>query len=173
MNAYRRIGLGCLLGVCLAAGFAARLESTAREQALGSARRSPGSTPGVLVAAARLEGASVDLRPLAVMLTVLKSLREHYVDQITPEDEGRMAYDSLRAMLSSLEDPNTRFLDPAQHKLASDAAEGAFHGIGAVLSIKKLKTGDFTEEHLVVVTPIQTGPAAKAGVKPGDDITAV
>ena len=162
------------MGICFAVGYAARLNSAAREEAvLGGARRSSTGAPGVMVAAARLEDASIDLRPLGLMLTVLKSLREHYVDQITPEDEGRMAYDSLRAMLSSLDDPNTRFLDPAQRKLVADAAQGTFHGIGVILAIKKVKTGSLTEEHLVVVTPIESGPAAKAGLKPGDDIVAV
>jgi len=147
----------------------------AREEAVLRALRRPAvSAPGISVAAARLESAgNIDLRPLEVMLTVLKSLREYYVDQISPDAEGKMTHDSLRAMLSSLDDPNTRFLDPAQHKLVADAAEGDFHGIGVILGIKRTKSGALSEERLIVITPVESGPAAKAGLRPGDDIIAV
>ena len=89
------------------------------------------------MASAKLEtGANIDLRPLETMLMVLKHLREHYVEQLSGADEGKMTHDSLRSMLASLNDPNTRFLDPAQRKLIDDAVEGKFHGIGAVLGIE-------------------------------------
>jgi len=42
-----------------------------------------------------------------------------------------------------------------------------------VLGIKRIKIGTITDEHLIVVTPVTSGPAAKAGVLPGDDIVAV
>jgi len=175
MSTFRRIGIGCLVGLCFAVGYGARLQGAAREEAILRAVRRPAvSAPGVSVAAARLEGAgNIDLRPLEVVWTVLKSLREHYVDQISPTDEGKMTYDSLRAMLASLNDPHTRFLDPAQRKLVTEAAAGRFHGIGVVLGVKKVKSRNLTEEHLIVIAPVATGPAATAGVKPGDDIVAV
>lgn len=129
--------------------------------------------PGTRVASVDVAAGNVDMRPLEIMLTVLKSLREHYVDQITPQQEGVMTHDSLRAMMALLDDPNSRFVDADQRKIIADANEGTFHGIGAILGVKKVKTGNITEEHLVVITPIETGPAAKAGVRPGDDIRAV
>ena len=175
MSTLRRIGTGCLVGLVFAAGYTARLHNMVREEAFARAfRQAPVSAPGTQVASAGLESAgSIDLRPLEIMLTVLTSLREHYVDQISPKDEGKMTHDSLRAMLASLGDQHTRFVDPDQRKLISDAAAGNFHGIGVILGVKRIKTGQVTDEHLIVVTPVESGPAAAAGLKPGDDIVAI
>ena len=92
MSTLRRIGTGCLVGLVFAAGYTARLHNMVREEAFARAfRQAPVSAPGTQVASAGLESAgSIDLRPLEIMLTVLKSLREHYVDQISPKDEGKM-----------------------------------------------------------------------------------
>jgi len=164
-----------LVGLCFAGGYAARSLSARGELAsAGLSQRGPVSAPGTSVASAKLEtGANIDLRPLETMLMVLKHLREHYVEQLSGADEGKMTHDSLRSMLASLNDPNTRFLDPAQRKLIDDAVEGKFHGIGAVLGIKSIKSGNLTEEHLIVVAPLEGGPAARAGLRPGDDIIEV
>ncbi len=171
MTTFRRIAIGCLVGLLFAAGFGARLNCAAHERAI--ARSFPTAMPGTRVASADVAAGNVDMRPLEIMLTVLKSLREHYVDQITPQQEGKMTHDSLRAMMALLDDPNSRFVDAEQRKIIADANEGTYHGIGAILGVKKVKTGNITEEHLVVVTPIEAGPAAKAGIKPGDDIRAI
>lgn len=175
MRTIHRIGIGFLVGLFFAGGYAARTMSMHREMAAaGLDHQGPVRAPGIPIASARLEGgANIDLRPLETMLMVLKHLREHYVEQLAPADEGKMTHDSIRAMLASLNDPNTRFLDPAQRKLLSDAREGKFHGIGAVLGIKRLTEGKVTDEHLVVIAPIEGGSADKAGLRPGDDIVEI
>jgi len=173
MKNYKTLIVILLITLCFAAGYTVR--TNAREKA--TVRRvsvSPVRAPGVPVATTQLRSAGdIDLGPLEIMLTVLRNVREHFVDPITPSDEGRMAREALRAMLASLQDPNTRFLDPEQLRLAREAAEGRFHGIGAILGMKKVKTGNIQEEHLVVITPIDSGPAAKAGLKSGDHIIAI
>ncbi|MDH7601451.1 MAG: S41 family peptidase [Armatimonadota bacterium] len=175
MKNYKASILVLLIAAFFAAGWAARIASIAQERAaIRQFGASPVRAPGVPIAATRLDSAAdIDLGPLEVMLTVLRSVREHFVDPIKPSDEGRMAREALRAMLASLDDPNTRFLDPDQMKLVGEALNGQYHGIGAFLAIKKIKVGNIQEEHLVVITPIDNGPAAKAGLRPGDDIVAI
>jgi carboxyl-terminal processing protease len=85
-------------------------------------------------------------------------------------------------MLASLNDPETRFIEPDHRKLLGEAREGKFYGIGAVTAIRqtirpntdKDKTKDtVSEEHLIVATVLPGGPADRAGLKPGDEIVAI
>lgn len=174
MRTIHRIGIGFLVGLFFAGGYAARGVSARHEVATGMSQQGPVSAPGIPIASARLEGgANIDLRPLETMLTVLKHLREHYVEQLSTSTEGKMTHESLRMMLASLNDPNTRFLEPKQRELVTDAEQGKYHGIGAMLGVKGVKNGGITEEHLVVIAPLEGGPAQKAGLKPGDDIVEI
>jgi len=174
MRSFHRIGIGCLVGLCFAAGYAARLSVDVRERAAAEVREKTISTQGARIASAGLEGAAgIDFRPIETLYSVLTNVREHYVEQLSSDNESQMTYGALRAMLSSLGDSNTRFLDPTQSRIVRDAVSGKFHGIGAVLGIRKVRTGDITDEHLIVLSVISTGPADRAGLKPGDDIVSV
>ncbi|MCE5322018.1 hypothetical protein LLG46_01745 [bacterium] len=170
MRTIYRIGIGLLVGLCFTAGYTVRLGITARENTALVEKKFPSLIQGTRIAAVNLQGADINFQPIQTLYVVVQNLREHYVEQLTKKDEGLMTYDALRAMLSSLGDPNTRFTDPDQKKLILDAQDGKFHGIGAMLGIKRIKTDGLTEEHLIVITPIPTGPAADAGLKSGDDI---
>lgn len=199
MRTYHRIGIGILVGLCFASGYYTRLQVMARDEAIETARaqnerRASSFSVGTRIASVGLEGAAdIDFRPIETLYSVIRSLKEHYVEQITPENEGKMTYDALKAMLGSLKDPNTRFLEPAQRKVVSDAYEGKFHGIGAVLGIKQIKTpadallvksdkaqgnaaaakDKIADEHLFVISVLPGSPAEKAGLKTGDDIIEV
>lgn len=179
MRTIHRIAIGVLIGLFFAGGYASRIVSANRARAIAIKRDA--SAEGTRVASARIaDVADVDIRPLQTLYDVLKSLREHYVEQLTIEDEGKMTYEAMRAMLASLADPNTRFVEPAQRKLVTDAQEGKFQGIGAILAIKQTWKANkdkpkepFSDERLVVATVLPDSPASKAGLRPGDEIVAV
>jgi carboxyl-terminal processing protease len=174
MRTYQRIGLGFLVGLLFASGYAARLHCAAAESRAHAARQVPLLAPGTRVAATNLDSAAnVDLRPLETLIFIVNSLRQHYVEQITDDVENKMAQDAVKGMLARLDDPNARFLDAEHKKIVQSATEGTFHGIGAVLAVKRIKVGEITDEHLVVVTALRSGPADEAGLRPGDDITAI
>jgi C-terminal processing protease CtpA/Prc len=183
MRTIHRIGIGLLVGLVFASGYATRIQCINRQQALARSSRNQATrlSQGTRVASTQLaDVADVDIRPLETLYTVLNRLKEHYVEQLTVEDEGKMTYDAVRTMLASFADPNTRFIEPAQRTVLADAEQGKFHGIGAILAIKQTwkpnkqkPSQPISEEHLIVATLLPNSPAAKAGLKPGDEIVAI
>jgi len=112
----------------------------------------------------------IDMRPMETFYSVLRLLREHYVEPIEDSQRRDLTYGALKNMLDSLKDPYTRFLEPEQKDLAEEARQGKFHGIGAVFGVRKLKNDDGTFEQLVVVSALPGSTAEKAGLKSGDVI---
>lgn len=82
-------------------------------------------------------------------------------------DEQQMYYYAAKGMAASTEDPYTRYYSPTEFKEYMDSNIGAYVGVGIVLSA----TQDTNE--LVVVMPYEGAPGDKAGVLPGDIITAI
>jgi carboxyl-terminal processing protease len=77
------------------------------------------------------------------------------------------AYEAIRGMLGSLDDPYTRFLDPREFKEMQIDTSGELSGVGIQLSLDK------ETKNLVVVSPIEGSPASRAGVQPKDVILAI
>lgn len=106
-----------------------------------------------------------------LVTTVLRMLRANYVDPITKEKETEMARGAVRGMMESLNDPDSRFLDPSERKLLDDAAIGRFHGLGTVFALRREKIGDLDVTKVIIVTPMPGSPAEKAGLRAGDSLT--
>lgn len=113
---------------------------------------------------------SMDLMQL--FYSVFKYVEKQHVDYM-PEMAKPMAYGAVRAMLQSLNDPNTRFLEPDEARLLREAAQGNFYGIGAVLTVVRKVTQDVERRELTVVAPLPGSPAERAGLEPGDVITEI
>jgi carboxyl-terminal processing protease len=77
------------------------------------------------------------------------------------------AYEAVRAMLASLGDQYTRFLDPKAFKDEDDAINSFVCGIG--ISLRPYQEA----KALIVNDVIEGGPAAKAGIEYGDEIVAI
>jgi carboxyl-terminal processing protease len=77
------------------------------------------------------------------------------------------AYKEIKVMLDTLNDPYTRFLDPHAFQDENDAIDARIVGIGINLQQQK------ETSHLIVTRTIEHGPAELAGVKAGDEITAI
>jgi carboxyl-terminal processing protease len=77
------------------------------------------------------------------------------------------AFGAIKAMLGTLNDPYTRFLDPKAFQDENDAIDAHIVGIGINLQQSK------DMAHLVVTRTIEDGPAEKAGVQAGDEITGI
>ncbi|MGB8345226.1 MAG: S41 family peptidase [Ktedonobacteraceae bacterium] len=92
---------------------------------------------------------------------------QNYVDR-KAVNYKQMSYQAISAMLNVLGDTgHTRFLNPQQVQSENQQLSGSFTGIGIYLQ-QDPKTKD-----ILIAAPIPGSPAAKAGLKHDDIITAV
>ncbi len=92
-----------------------------------------------------------------------KLIHEKYVEQ--PVNDVELVRGSIRGMVEALGDPHSGYMDPQEFKDAQAPLEGEYEGIGAWVDV----SGDY----LTIIAPIPGSPAAKAGLKPGDQIIGV
>ena len=77
------------------------------------------------------------------------------------------AYDAIRDMLSNLDDPYTRFLDPKEFNQMRIDTSGELTGVG--IQIAKDKESD----SIIIISPIEGTPAYEAGIKARDMILSI
>lgn len=116
-----------------------------------------------------------DSDPDETFKEVLRYVKGEYVDPI--KEDKKLGFGAVKAMVTALDDPKTRFLEPDQRKQLIDQINGQFPGIGATLAIVKQKKGDpktpIVQNRIAVVAPVPGGPADKAGIRAGDIITEI
>jgi carboxyl-terminal processing protease len=96
--------------------------------------------------------------------TVWDTLKNNYVDKNKISDK-EFFYGSLKGMVGALGDPYSTFFDPKTNKEFQDDMAGTFEGIGAEIGLKN--------EIITIISPLDDMPAAKAGLRAGDQIFAV
>ena len=109
--------------------------------------------------------------PAQTFKEVYDYIKQEYVDKV--DNDSKLSQGALRSMLASLDDPKTRFLEPEQLKALEEQLNGKYTGIGATVSMIKVKKGNIDYRRLAVVAPAPGGPAATAGAQAGDVITHV
>jgi carboxyl-terminal processing protease len=97
---------------------------------------------------------------LELFSVVLEKVRKDYVDgqNVTYQE---LVYGALKGMLNTL-DPHSEFMDPDKYKELQNDTQGAFGGLGIVISMK--------DNFITVVSPMEESPGFKAGVMAGDRI---
>ena len=81
--------------------------------------------------------------------------------------DNNQAYDAIRDMLSNLNDPYTRFLDPKEFNQMRIDTSGELTGVG--IQIAKDKESD----SIIIISPIEGTPAYEAGIKAKDKILSI
>ena len=81
--------------------------------------------------------------------------------------DNNEAYDAIRDMLSNLDDPYTRFLDPKEFNQMRIDTSGELTGVG--IQIAKDKESD----SIIIISPIEGTPAYEAGIKAKDIILSI
>src|ERR687897_964958 len=99
-----------------------------------------------------------DYESLEAFTNILSIVKKNYVEDVNTKN---LVNGAINGMLSSL-DPHSAYLTPDLYKELQMDTQGRFGGLGIEITIRS--------GILTVVSPIEDTPAAKAGVKPGDQI---
>ena len=143
-----------LLGAVFLAGLAAG-------PSIGFVARSVGGVGWVSHAWADEASDGNTFQLLDLFAKVFERVRADYVEPVSDKD---LINNALNGMVGGL-DPHSSYMDPKDFKDMQITTRGEFGGLGL----------EVTQESgvLKVITPIDDTPAARAGVKPGDLITAL
>ncbi len=90
-------------------------------------------------------------------------VHSEYVDQ--PVNDTELMQGAIRGMLASLGDKHTSYMNPEEYQQATMPLEGGYEGIGAYV--------DTSGAYLTIISPMTGSPAEAAGLKAGDEITAI
>jgi carboxyl-terminal processing protease len=96
--------------------------------------------------------------------SVLDKVQTMYYDKKSINSQ-KLLNGAITGMVSSLDDPYTMYLPPAQNDDFKTNLAGKFEGIGAELGMQ--------DKNIIVVAPLDGSPAEKAGIKTGDTILKV
>lgn len=94
-----------------------------------------------------------------------REVRKEYLerDYATKEE----AYEAIKEMLETLEDPYTRFMNPEEFNNMKVDTSGELTGVGIQIA------QDEETNHLIVISPIEDTPAFDAGILAKDIITKI
>jgi len=93
---------------------------------------------------------------------VYNAVREAYVD---PVDDKKLMHSAIKGLLLDL-DPHSAYLDKSDAQAFDEETNGAYAGIGVEVQLQP-------DGKIKIIAPIDDTPAARAGIKSGDIITAV
>jgi len=100
---------------------------------------------------------------LDLFATVVEKVRAEYVDGQDLKYRD-LIYAALKGMVNSL-DPHSEFMDAEEYQELQSDTEGAFGGLGLVVTMK--------DNYITVVTPMDGSPGFRAGILAGDRIVKV
>jgi carboxyl-terminal processing protease len=92
---------------------------------------------------------------------VLERVKRDYVE---PIDDAELMESAIRGMVSDL-DPHSQYLDAGEYRDIRISTTGSYTGIGIEI--------DEIDGKVMVVSPIAGSPAARSGIRSGDQVIAV
>ncbi|GAA5083265.1 S41 family peptidase [Lysobacter panacisoli] len=106
--------------------------------------------------------AKVPLDEIRRYVSVYNAVKQAYVE---PVDDRKLMHSAIRGLLFDL-DPHSVYLDKIDADSFEEQSRGAYDGVGVELMRQP-------DGSLRVISPIDETPAARAGIKAGDVITAI
>ena len=104
----------------------------------------------------------VPLEEIRRFVGVFNAVREAYVD---PVEDRKLMQSAIKGLLLDL-DPHSAYLEKSDAQAFDEETNGAYAGIGVEVQVQP-------DGMIKVIAPIDDTPAARAGIKSGDIITAV
>ena len=96
---------------------------------------------------------------LQKLSSIVQLIEENYYKDT---DHDELMYSSVRGMIQTL-DPHSYFLDPNHFSRLREEHVGKYYGLGILITKQ--------EDRLVVISPIEGGPAYRLGLQAGDIIS--
>ena len=106
-------------------------------------------------------GADLPWRDAQVLAEVMERVKRDYVN---PVDDHQLLQAAVRGMVSSL-DPYSAYLDGEEYDEIKISSSGQYSGVGIEVSME--------DDQVVVVSPFEDSPAARAGIRSGDIIVSI
>lgn len=102
---------------------------------------------------------------LMIMRQARSIIEQYHVDEEKQPTEEKIFHGTMKGMVSAVDDPYTRYVEPEQLREENLEMEGEYGGLGMYIGQRDGK--------ILVISPIEDTPADKAGVKPMDEIVKV
>ena len=107
---------------------------------------------------------------LKAFTNVYALVEQNYAEPITGEKADLAIYDgAIPGMLRTL-DPHSNFYDPKAYAKMREDQRGHYYGVGMVIQQQRDKDG---KDRVYVITPYEGTPSFRAGIRPGDIVSAV
>lgn len=92
--------------------------------------------------------------------------KKEEIKEIKEINKKTLMQGAIKGIIESLDDPHSSYFTKKELKEFQEDIKGKYVGVGMVIQKK-------VNEPLIVVSPIEDGPAYKAGIKPRDKITEI
>lgn len=102
---------------------------------------------------------------LRAFTSVYSIVEQNYADPITGDKVGKVIYDGAIPGMLRVLDPHSSFYDPKANAKRLEDQHGRYYGVGMLIQSQDGK--------VTVVMPFEGTPSFKAGIRPGDIISAV
>jgi carboxyl-terminal processing protease len=116
---------------------------------------------GLLANRQQLDDAGRSIEHAQLFAEVMRRVKQDYVE---PVDDSVLLDSAIRGMVSDL-DPHSQFLDAGEYRDIRISTTGSYTGIGIEVYDK--------DGVILVITPMPGSPAARSGLRSGDQIIAV
>lgn len=91
--------------------------------------------------------------------SIVGLIDQNYFESV---DHEQLAFSSIKGMLQTL-DPHSYFLDPRHFDRVREEYKGKYYGLGILIQKQ--------DKRLVVISPVEGGPAYRLGIRSGDVIS--
>jgi carboxyl-terminal processing protease len=99
--------------------------------------------------------------PFEQLARVLVLVENQYVE---PAQRRKIIEGAIKGMVAEL-DPHSAYMNPTEFAQFQEETGGSFGGVGVEV--------DYKNDYVTVIAPIEGSPAARAGIRSGDQIVAV